>query len=81
MNLRYTKHFYRSFSRLSEETKNKFRKQEKFLLIEIRYPSLHAKKFDETQGIWQARVDDDFRFYFQIVGDIYLILDIRRHPK
>lgn len=47
----------------------------------LRHPSLHAKKFDEGIDMWQARVNDDYRFYFQIVGDLYYILEIRKHPK
>ena len=41
--------------------------------------SLRAKKYDETKGIWQARVTDNVRLYFLIVGTTYLLLDIERH--
>jgi len=37
--------------------------------------SLHAKKYDEAQDIWQARVNRNWRIYFTIAGDTY-----RRHP-
>jgi mRNA interferase RelE/StbE len=56
-------------------------KQLVFLLRDIRYPSLRAKKYDETNDIWQARVNDDYRFYFRIAGDEYRILRIIPHPK
>ncbi len=46
-----------------------FDKQLALLLRNLRYPSLCAKKIDETHGIWQARVNRDWRFIFQIVGD------------
>jgi hypothetical protein len=50
-----------------------------FLFDDIRHPSLRAKKYDAER--WQARVARDWRFYFRIEGDTYLLLDIMRHPK
>jgi hypothetical protein len=50
-----------------------------FLLDDIRHPSLHAKKYDAER--WQARVTRDWRFYFRIEGDTYMLLDIMPHPK
>lgn len=58
---------------------NKFKKQLKFLISDIRYPSLHAKKYEESTGTWQARVDKSVRFYFLIEQDTYVLLDIRYH--
>jgi len=52
-----------------------------FILANLRHPSLRAKKYDETRGIWQARVTRDWRFYFTIEGDAYYLLDIISHPK
>jgi len=34
-----------------------------------------------SDDIWQARVNDDYRFYFRIAGDEYRILRIIPHPK
>jgi len=42
---------------------------------------LRARKYDEPAGLWQARVNQDWRFYFQIRGDAYAIVTIVRHPK
>jgi plasmid maintenance system killer protein len=42
---------------------------------------LHAKKYDESKDRWQARVNRDWRFYFNIVGDTYVIRDVVPHPK
>ncbi len=53
----------------------------KLLLVNLRHPSLHAKKYDQANDIWQARVNRDWRFYFIIQEDTYMILDIIRHPK
>jgi mRNA interferase RelE/StbE len=58
-----------------------FFKQIGFLEGDLRHPSLRAKKYDEPAGIWQARVNDDWRFYFRIMGDTYRILKVIPHPK
>ncbi|MBZ5624087.1 MAG: hypothetical protein LAQ69_36115 [Acidobacteriia bacterium] len=58
-----------------------FFKQVKFLERDLHHPSLHAKKYDEARDLWQARVNRDWRFYFHIIGDTYLIRDIIPHPK
>ena len=41
-----------------------FFKQIAFVSVNIHHPSLHAKKYDETNGVWQARINRDWRFYF-----------------
>jgi plasmid maintenance system killer protein len=58
-----------------------FIKQLNFLVRDLRHPGLHAKKFDEANDRWQARVNQNWRFYFKIEGNTYRILDITAHPK
>jgi plasmid maintenance system killer protein len=58
-----------------------FDKQMKLLVDNLRHPSLRAKKIDETNNIWQCRVTRDWRFYFQITDDTYVIIRIVPHPK
>jgi mRNA-degrading endonuclease RelE of RelBE toxin-antitoxin system len=58
-----------------------FEKQPALLAGDLQHPSLHAKKYDESRDLWQARVSHDWRFYFSIVGDTYVIRDIIPHPK
>lgn len=56
-------------------------KQIRFLLDNIRHPSLHTKKYDESRDIWQARVDGSWRLYFQIKTDTYFLINVMNHPK
>ena len=56
-------------------------KQLVFLERDLHHPSLRAKKYDEARDVWQARVNRDWRFYFQIVDDTYVIKDVIPHPK
>lgn len=56
-------------------------KQLLFLERDLHYPSLRAKKYDDGRDIWQARVNRDWRFYFQIIDNMYIIKDVIPHPK
>ena len=47
----------------------------------IQHPSLHAKKYDESRDLWQARVNRAWRFYFTITDDAYQIEKVIPHPK
>jgi len=58
-----------------------FHKQLAFLEADMRHPSLQAKKYNESAGIWQARVNRDWRFYFTIDGDTCRIHKVTPHPK
>ena len=58
-----------------------FLKQVTLLQQNLRHPSLRAKKFDESTGVWQARVTRGWRFYFTIEADTYVIHKLIPHPK
>ena len=58
-----------------------FDKQARLLAGNVLHPSLRAKKYDEAHDLWQARVNRDWRFYFRIEGDTYVIVRIIPHPK
>ncbi|MGE3151185.1 MAG: type II toxin-antitoxin system RelE/ParE family toxin [Nitrospiraceae bacterium] len=81
MTASFTLRFRKQYQKLSEDRQAKFDKQLAFLLSNLRHPSLRAKKYNEAKDIWQARVDDDYRFYFIIDGDSYILLSIIPHPK
>jgi len=58
-----------------------FIKQLHFLIRNLQHPGLHARKYNEAEDNWQARINDDWRFYFKIESDTYRILDLTPHPK
>ena len=58
-----------------------FIKQMSFLSRDVRHPSLRAKRLDERIERWQARVNDDWRFYFIHVKGSYSVDSIISHPK
>ena len=73
--------FIRQYQELSPGLKAKVDKQIAFLVQNLQHPSLHAKKYDQALDIWQARVDERYRFYFRMEGDTYRILSVTPHPK
>ena len=81
MTIRFSKHFLRNYFKAPKAVQKAFDKQSEFLLQDFHHPSLRAKKYDEARGLWQARVNYTWRFYFKIVGDIYLMDEIKHHPK
>ena len=81
MNVRYTDRFERQYRSLPEPLKAKVDKQVRLLAENLRHPSLRAKKYDEGRGLWQARVDRRYRFYFEVQGDTCTLLSVIPHPK
>ncbi len=77
----YTDSAARTLERLPVEIRKAVYKQVAFLLRDLHHPSLHAKKYDESRDLWQARVNRDWRFYFRIEGDTYVITSVIPHPK
>jgi len=81
MRLLFTAHFNRAYKKAPKEIQQAFDKQSLLLLQNLRHPSLRAKKYDEGEDKWQARVTGDWRFYFRIVDDSYIVTEIISHPK
>ncbi len=81
MKLDQTRHFLRSYNEAPLEIQRAFDKKSALLLQNLHHPSLRAKKYSETEDKWQARVNRDWRFFFRIVADTYIITDIIPHPK
>ena len=81
MRIDRTPHFLRAYNKAPRQIQRTFDKQAARLLENLHHPSLRAKKYDESRDLWQARVNDDWRFYFAIIHDVYLLHDMRVHPK
>ncbi len=81
MRLNYTPRFLSEYHQAPPEIQKLFDRKAALLIQNLRHPSLRAKKYDEANDVWQARVNAGWRFYFQIKGDTYYILRITPHPK
>ncbi len=81
MKLRFTKKAVKDYEALTLKLQALVDKQLTALLKDVRYPSLNAKKYDKKRGLWQLRVSRDYRLYFLIDDDTYVIITIKKHPK
>jgi mRNA-degrading endonuclease RelE of RelBE toxin-antitoxin system len=81
MRLDYTKTALHALQHVPAPIRKAFYKQAGFLLQNLHHPSLHAKKYSESEDKWQARVTKSWRFYFKIIDNTYVIEDITPHPK
>ena len=81
MKLDYTQRALGVLKNLPVAVRKAFYKQAGFLVQNLQHPSLHAKKYDESKGIWQARINRAWRFYFTIEADTYVVTNITPHPK
>jgi hypothetical protein len=81
MKVRYSQRFLQQYADAPAEVCGAFDKQVGLLLNNIAHPSLRAKKYDESIGLWQARVNRSWRFYFTIEGEEYHLHDLKTHPK
>ena len=81
MRHRFSERFIRQYRDAPREIQRAFDRRLGFLLEHLVHPSLHAKKYDEVNDIWQARVTRGWRVYFRIEGDTYVILSLIAHPK
>ena len=81
MKLDFSPHFLRNYHKAPAQIQRAFDKQSILLLENLRHPSLHAKKYDDAHNLWQARVTQNWRFYFKIAADTYRLEDIKKHPK
>ena len=77
----YSKHCLEAVRGAPPAVRAAFEKQLGFLEKNLRHPSLRTKKYNESSGLWQARVNRDWRFYFTIEGDEYHLHEIKPHPK
>jgi len=81
MKIYFSAKLVKDYAKVHPDIRKAFDQKIKFLEKDLRHPSLRAKKYDESVGVWQARVNQDYRFYFKIEGDIYKIIAITPHPK
>jgi mRNA interferase RelE/StbE len=81
MKLLMTSVAVKSYDSAPPAVQKAFDKQIKLLIENLNHPSLRTKKYKAAEDKWQARVNRNWRFYFTIVGDTFIIQNIIPHPK
>ena len=81
MKFYYSEKFKKLFKKLPEAIKNKFLKQIALLEKDIRHPSIHLKKMQGHTDIWEARVDNQYRFTFNWQSGVIVLRVIGKHDE
>jgi mRNA interferase RelE/StbE len=71
-----TERFKKSVLELDEKTREKLKKQLGHLMADPRHPSLQIKKIKGTRTIFEARVNDFYRFTFEYGENNEIILRV-----
>jgi len=74
--IRFTRRFLKSFARLPAALQEKIKKQIALLAKNPRHPSLQSKPIQGAPGIYEARVDIDYRMTYERDADDTLVLRV-----
>lgn len=74
--IRFSKRFLKSFARLPKTVQEKIKKQIALLAENPRHPSLQTKPIQGAIGIYEARVDVDYRMTYERITDDTLVLRV-----
>jgi addiction module RelE/StbE family toxin len=74
--IKYTQRFLRLYNKLPAAIQAKVRKQIRLLAENPRHPSLQSKPILGVQGIYEARVDKDYRFTYERDANDTLVLRV-----
>ena len=74
-----TKTFEDDYAALPENIKTLANRKLRLFMQNPRHPSLRMKKMHDPRDIREGRITKNYRFTFQIEGDIYLLRRIGTH--
>jgi mRNA interferase RelE/StbE len=82
MLIELTKRFINAYRQLPAEIREKIDKQLLLLAENPRHPSLRSKPIQGAPGIYEARIDQNYRLTYQrMLGDILLLRVVGRHDE
>ncbi|MGD8535236.1 MAG: hypothetical protein PVF66_05235 [Candidatus Aminicenantes bacterium] len=76
LKLKRTERFKKSVLDLDQKTREKLKKQLVLLVSDPRSSSLRVKKIKGTRSIFEARVNDSYRFTFEFGEESEIILRV-----
>lgn len=80
--IKLTRRFLKSFARLPKAIQEKIKKQIALLAENPRHPSLRTKPVQGADGIYEARIDRNYRLTYERETDDTLILRVvDRHDE
>lgn len=80
--IRFTRRFLKSFARLPLAVQDKVKKQIALLADNPRHPSLQTKPIQGADGLYEARVDIDYRMtYERDAKDTLVLRVVAKHDQ
>jgi len=82
MRLKWTKPFVKDYQKLPQQIQKQIDQKLGFLLQNIRHPSLRVKKVQgKREDIYELSVTMNYRLFFQIESDAYVLLAVGTHTE
>lgn len=79
MRLERTNAFKRDYKNLPREVQETTDNKIRFLVEDIRHPSLRVKKIQKHKDVFEATVTRSYRILFKIVSGGYILLRVGTH--
>ncbi|HHT09919.1 MAG: hypothetical protein PHU16_07450 [Atribacterota bacterium] len=81
MEILFTEQFEQAYEKLTHTEKRSVCKALALLDANPKYPSLHVKKMEGTQNIWEVRPSKRLRMTFEMVGATIIMRNVGEHDK
>jgi len=79
MKARRTNRFKKDYQKLPSDIQQQVDQKLRFLLRDLRHPSLRVHKLRGTEGLWEFSVTMSYRVVFEIEGECYVLLAVGPH--
>ena len=79
MQLIQTPHFKRDYKKLPFSIQKRTNDKLNLLVKNLSHPSLRIKKVQKYKGVFEASITSDYRVFFQITTEGYILLRIGKH--
>ena len=79
MQLTQTTHFERDYQKLPFSIQKRTDEKLKLLLQNLSHPSLRVRRVQKYKGVFEGSITRDYRFFFQITTEGYILLRIGKH--
>jgi len=79
MQLIQTTHFKRDYKKLPLSIQKRTDEKLKLLVQNVSHPSLRVKRVQKHKGVFEGSITKDYRFFFQITTEGYILLRVGKH--
>jgi len=79
MQLIQTTHFKRDYKKLPASIQKRTDEKLKVLVQNVSHPSLRVKRIQKYKGVFEGSVTKNYRFFFQITTEGYILLRVDKH--